>query len=175
MSTPRAPEHAKLVVSIILKDHSLLAELAAELEALFGPLEMVSRWLPFDFTHYYETEMGRPLVRRMLAFRTLVAQDRLADIKLATNALEARYAAERRRRVNIDPGILVLSRFVLATGKNFAHRIYLAKGIYADLTLIYTRGAFQTLPWTYPDYADGDLLVFLEQVRRRYKLEIKND
>jgi hypothetical protein len=175
MSAPQPAEPAKLVVSLILKDRGLLAELAAELEDLFGPLEMVSRWLPFNFTPYYEIEMGRPLVRRMLAFRTLVAQDRLADIKLATNAIEARYAAEGRRGVNIDPGILLLARFVLATGKNFTHRIYLGKGIYADLTLVYTRGAFQSLPWTYPDYADGALLGFLEQARRRYKLDIKND
>ncbi|MFO7496394.1 MAG: DUF4416 family protein [Desulfobacterales bacterium] len=175
MSLPQPPPPAKLVVSLIMKERGLLSELAAELEAVFGPLEMVSRWLAFDFTPYYEAEMGRPLVRRMLAFKTLVAQDRLADIKLATNAIEARHAADGRRRVNIDPGILLLARFVLATGKNFAHRIYLAKGIYADLTLVYARGAFQRLPWTYPDYAGGALLGFLQQARRRYQLEIDHD
>lgn len=175
MSLPQPPRRAKLVVSLILKESGLLPELAAELEGVFGPLEMVSRWLPFDFTPYYETEMGRPLVRRMLVFRTLVAQDRLADIKLATNAFEAQHAADGRRRVNIDPGMLLPARFVLATGKDFAHRIYLAKGIYADLTLVYARGAFHCLPWTYPDYADGALLGFLQQARQRYQLEIKHD
>jgi hypothetical protein len=175
MSLPQPPAPAKLVVSLIMKDRGLLPELAAELEAVFGPLEMVSRWLDFDFTPYYEAEMGRPLVRRMLAFRTLVAQERLAEIKLATNAIEARHAAGGCRRVNIDPGILLLARFVLATGKNFAHRIYLNKGIYADLTLVYARGAFQRLPWTYPDYADVTLLGFLQQARRRYQLEIHHD
>ncbi|MFY9944118.1 MAG: DUF4416 family protein [Desulfobacterales bacterium] len=175
MSLPQPPAPAKLVVSLIMKDRGLLPELAAELETVFGPLEMVSRWLAFDFTPYYEAEMGRPLVRRMLAFRTLVAQERLAEIKLATNAIEARHTAGGCRRVNIDPGMLLLARFVLATGKNFAHRIYLTKGIYADLTLVYARGAFQRLPWTYPDYADDTLLGFLQQARRRYQLEIDHD
>jgi hypothetical protein len=75
--------------------------------------------------------------------------------------------------VNIDPGYLVHERFVLATGKNFTHRIHLAEGIYADLTLIYTKGAFQTLPWTYPDYADEKMLFFLEGVRKKYLVDMK--
>jgi len=64
---------------------------------------------------------------------------------------------------------------VLATGKNFTHRIYIGGGIYADLTLIYQKGAFQTLPWTYPDYADRQLQAFLITVRNRYLMEVKND
>ena len=44
----------------------------------------VSAWLPFEYTRYYEAEMGGPLERRLLAFRRLVAQDRLAEIKVAT-------------------------------------------------------------------------------------------
>jgi hypothetical protein len=175
MSRPRPPAPAKLVVSLIMRERELLPQLAAALEGLFGPLETVSRWLAFDFTAYYEAEMGRPLVRRMLTFKTPVAQDRLADIKLATNDLEARHLTDGRRRVNIDPGLLVPARFVLASGKDFTHRIYLTQGIYADLTLIYTQGAFQRLPWTYPDYAGETLLGFLQQVRRRYQLEINND
>ena len=175
MSRPQPPADAKLVASLILRERDLLPQLAAELEGLFGPLETVSRWLAFDFTPYYEAEMGRPLVRRMLTFKIPVAQDRLADIKLATNALEARHLSDGRRRVNIDPGLLLPTRFVLASGKDFTHRIYLAKGIYADLTLIYTRGAFQRLPWTYPDYAGETLLGFLQQVRQRHQLEIDHD
>ena len=90
-----------------------------------------------------------------------------------TNALETEFSVDQKRRVNIDPGYLVLERFVLATGKNFAHRIYLGRSIYADLTLVYRRGGFQTLPWTYPDYAAETMLKFLDQVRQKYVLEMK--
>ena len=53
-------------------------------------------------------------------------------------------------------------RLVLATGKNFPHRIYLDHGIYGDLTLIYGQGGLRTLPWTFPDYARGALPALLE-------------
>jgi hypothetical protein len=117
--------------------------------------------------------MGAPLFRRMLTFPDLIAQERLPEIKAFSNGIESSFAEGGRRRVNIDPGYLLLERFVLASGKNFTHRIYIGRGIYADLTLIYTRGRFQTLPWTYPDYADPGMLRHLHQVRRRYTLDLK--
>jgi hypothetical protein len=103
----------------------------------------------------------------------LIGQDQLADIKLVTNALEQARAADGRRRVNIDPGYLLLERFVLATGKNYSHRIYLGRGIYADLTLIYRQGAFRALPWTYPDYGGQPIGHFLHVVRRKYAVDKK--
>ena len=175
MSTPQPPRPAKLVLGLFLQDKELLAPLAEELEAAFGPLDLVSPWIPFDFTLYYEREMGAPLFRRILAFSPLIAQDRLPEVKLATNAMEQARTVDGRRRVNIDPGYLLLERFVLATGKNYSHRIYIGQGIYADLTLIYRRGAFQALPWTYPDYADQPLRRFLLAVRSRYALDVKTD
>jgi hypothetical protein len=75
--------------------------------------------------------------------------------------------------VNIDPGYLLLERFVLATGKNYAHRIYIGQNIYADLTLTYAKGGFQTLPWTYPDYASPEIRDFLLQVRYKYSMDLK--
>jgi len=168
MSTPRPPQPAKLVVGFLLKDKKRLPVLAAELEERFGPVTLVSPWMPFSYTAYYETEMGAPLFRRVLAFRDLMAQDGLARIKRATNAIEQAHMVEGQRCVNIDPGYLLLARFVLATGKNFSHRIYIGEGIYAELTLIFERGAFRPLPWTYPDYADRPLRDFLQRVRSQY-------
>jgi hypothetical protein len=77
-------------------------------------------------------------------------------------------AAGGRRSVNIDPGYLVATRFILATGKNFNHRVYLARSIYADLTLLYDADRFRPLPWTYPDYRQADMLQFLGRVRSKY-------
>ncbi len=139
----------------------------------FGAIDMVSLWFPFDFTTYYAPEMGSPLFRRVLAFKTLIQQTGLVDIKLATNEIERAYSAGGKRRVNLDPGYLVHERLVLATGKNYSHRIYLDKGIYADLTLTYRRGAFEALPWTYPDYAHYHLMSFLERVRKKYVFDVK--
>lgn len=173
MSRPRPPAPAKLVIGVLLKDRDLLAELSHGMAARFGPPDMVSPWLPFDYTSYYEKEMGAPLVRRVLAFSRLTAQDGLADIKRQTNALEEQFQVKGRRQANIDPGYLLLERFVLATGKNYSHRIYVGGGIYADLTLVYRDGGFQPLPWTYPDYADRPLKGFLIRVRRRYAADLR--
>lgn len=173
MSIPRAPQRAKLIIGLIMKDRMLIESLSAELCASYGRLEMVSAWMPFNYTTYYEPEMGAPLSRRMLAFKNLIQQDELPAIKLTTNRLEESYSHNGKRRVNIDPGYLLLERLVLASGKNFSHRIYLGQGIYADLTLIYQHGVFNKLPWTYPDYADQPMLEFLQQVRSKYAVDLK--
>ena len=175
MSVPREPKPAKLVIGLFMKDRSLFDALVAELGSEFGSLDMVSPWMPFDYTSYYEQEMGAPLFRRLLAFKTLIEQLDLAGVKVTTNHLENRYTRNGRRRVNIDPGYLSYERFVLASGKNFVHRIYIGQKIYADLTLIYQQGAYQKLPWTYPDYADRPITSFLSRARAKYAADLKGE
>jgi len=173
MSVPAPPRPAKLMVGFFLVRQALAEAVIARLEDLYGPVDLVSPWLAFDYTDYYAQEMGQPLYRRLVAFKDLVDQERLPDIKHQTNDLETAFTCDGRRSVNIDPGYLLLERLVLATGKNFSHRIYLRRGIYADLTLIYRKGRFESLPWTYPDYADRRLQDFLFKVRRKYALDLK--
>jgi hypothetical protein len=172
MSHPLPPAPAKLVIGVFLNAKNLLQAVVDGLCREFGVLDMLSPWFHFDYTDYYQAEMGGPLYRRMLVFRELIEQDRLAAIKYSTNTLEARFAAEGRRGVNIDPGYLLLERFVLATGKNYTHRIHVGMGIYADLTLMYQKGEYQPLPWTYPDYAAADMRAFLTLVRRKYSADV---
>jgi len=174
MSLPKSPDPAKLVIGMFLNDRSLARPAAEILVDRFGPVDMVSAWFPFDWTSYYEAEMGGPLYRRMFAFRNLIGQGDLAGIKLATNRVELDFSENENRRLNLDPGYLVSPRFVLATGKDFTHRIYIGKGIYADLTLVYSRGRFEPLPWTYPDYADRLLVSWLNRVRSKYLVDMKN-
>ncbi|MEN8243867.1 MAG: DUF4416 family protein [Thermodesulfobacteriota bacterium] len=174
MSRPASPRPAKLVISLFLQEKNLIQPVVEDLRSCFGELDLVSAWLPFDFTSYYAPEMGEPLFRRVMSFEGLIRQSTLASIKRQTNAIEKAYARAGRRRVNIDPGYLLAERFVLATGKNFTHRIYIGGGIYADLTLVFQKGAFQTLPWTYPDYAEQRMQLFLTSVRNLYLYAMKN-
>ncbi len=145
-----------------------LPEVMAALVERFGPVDLVSPWFAFDYTDYYTAEMGHPLSRRMASFVKTIDPADLAEVKHATHDLESRWARDGKRGVNIDPGYLAPSRFVLATGKDHAHRIYLAAGVYADLTLLYRKGGFVCLPWTYPDYAGSEIQAFLSRVRHRY-------
>jgi len=174
MSRPQPPRPAKLIIGLFTNRQDLIHPVAALLVERLGAIDMVSPCFPFDFTHYYEKEMGHSLVRRVLVFKTLIQQDELADIKLLTNDIEMQFSIHDARQVNIDPGYLLLERLVLATGKNFAHRIYIGKNIYADLTLIYHTSGFQSLPWTYPDYAHDDMKLFLTRVRKKYIEDLKD-
>ena len=173
MSVPKIPDPAKLVMSVFMKQKPLFESVFPLLETIGGPVDLVSKWLEFDFTNYYHKEMGHPLFRRILAFKSLMDQADLSKIKQATNAAEQQFVTDRQRRINIDPGYLLPSRFVLATGKDYAHRIYIGDHMYADLTLMYIGKQFVPLDWTYPDYRSKEIIRFLEQVRDKYLLDLK--
>lgn len=173
MSEPGKPQPAKLVISMFMHDRQTVSPVIGDLCTEFGPLDMISPWMRFHHTEYYKAEMGAPLNRRMVVFRKLIEQQELADIKHLTNRIEGRYAESGRRRVNIDPGYLLAERFVLATGKNYSHRIFIGKGIYADLTLIYYSGGYQPLEWTYPDYREDRMRNYLNATRRKYLYDLK--
>jgi len=159
-----------------MNDKSLIETLFPLLEKGFGPVDMISRWLDFAYTDYYYKEMGTPLFRKVFVFKNLIAQDELALIKEQTNEIEKRFSIAGKRPVNIDPGYLVSSRFILATGKEYSHRIYIGRKIYADLTLMYSKkSGFKTLDWTYPDYASKAMISFLSKVRDKYLLDLKAD
>jgi len=157
---------AKLVVGIIAQGPELLSEAEAAVEQEFGSITRRSDVLPFDLTDYYEPEMGRGLVRRWVGLKGVVAVDRLPGLKLQSIRLEARFSVRGRRRVNLDPGLLSLHNFVLATTKDFAHRIFLHDGIRAEVTLIYQSGLFRPLEWTYADYRSETCHRFLADCRR---------
>ncbi|MBW2239110.1 MAG: DUF4416 family protein [Deltaproteobacteria bacterium] len=172
MSLPQPPKPAKLVIGFFLKEKRLAIDVVKALVEKLGPVDITSPWLPFNLTTYYADEMGTPLFRRMLAFKRLIKQSALANIKLFTNDLERKYSIDDRRAVNIDPGYLLHERFVLATGKNYSHRIYIGSEIYADLTLVYLNGHYNKMPWTYPDYASENVMTFLEWVRKKYVIDL---
>lgn len=174
MSVPRQPDPAKLVMGCLMNDKAWLDDLYPALEALGGPVDMISPWLKFDYTDYYTREMGTPLFRKVFVFKNLIEQDALAGIKEETNTVEKKFSGPEGRNVNIDPGYLLSSRFVLATGKDYSHRIYIGRNLYADLTLMYTKkSGFVTLDWTYPDYASRDMINFLSKARDKYLLDLK--
>jgi hypothetical protein len=62
---------------------------------------------------------------------------------------------------------------VLATFKNFSHRIYLGEGVYGDLTLMYRDKNFRALDWTFPDYNSQEMLNVLHVIRDRYVMNLK--
>ena len=173
MSSPAEADDVKLISSLFSAQKDLIDDVIANLVSRFGPPDWTSSILTFDRTRYYAREMGWPLYRRFISFHNLIRPEQIVDIKLTTNDIEGCHLAEGQRRINIDPGYVSLERLILATGKNYTHRVYLSKGIYADLTLIYHKGGFRPLGWTYRDYADPDVIACLNQVRERYKRQLR--
>jgi hypothetical protein len=171
MSFPQKPLSVKLVIRFLFSDPDIQSRALKVLEENFGRIDFLTAPGPFPYTSYYDREMGTGLRRLTAVFFDLVQPDSLPDIKLRTNALENELSREGNRRINIDPGILNEERFVLATGKNFTHRIYLRDGIYADLTLIYQKGGYRPLPWTYPDYQEPEFLHYLQVLRKKLKYQ----
>ena len=173
MSTPSQAEDVKLISSLFSPKEQLIDKVIEELEKIFGPTDRISPWILFDRTKYYAREMGWPLHRRFISFETLIRPEDIVDIKLKTNKVEKKYLQGGKRRINIDPGYVTLERLILATGKNYTHRIYLSRGIYADLTLIFHKESFRSLEWTYRDYADPVTIGYFNDERERYKRQIR--
>lgn len=163
----------KLIAGLIFKEKDVLQSALALLERHFGKTDFESLALPFIYTDYYQKEMGGGLTRKFFSFKTLIMPQRLAAIKIITDKIEKKIMRAGCRLINIDPGYIELSKLVLASTKNFSHRIYLDKGIYADLTLIFKNKTFYPLDWTFPDYRSQEYISILNQIREIYASEIK--
>jgi len=168
---------AKLICGIISGRDIFFREGEERLTALFGPVDIRSQTFDFDLTDYYEPQMGKGLKRLFLAFEQLVNPERLSEIKLRTNELEEEIGGrfgEALRHVNIDPGILTASALIMATAKNFSHRIPLRQGIYGHLEFLFTKAGVKTLDWTYPDFRKVNTQAFFGEVRRNYLSRLKS-
>jgi len=173
MSSPRKAEDVKLICSLFSPRKELIDKVIGELEQIFSFADWISPELFFDRTTYYAREMGWPLHRRFVSFKDLIRPSDIVEIKLKANEVENDYLLDGKRQINIDPGYISLERLILATGKNYTHRIYLSKGIYADLTLVFQKGSFRPLQWTYQDYASPEISALFNDVRERYKRQLR--
>lgn len=169
MAETKAFPQEKLLCGLLLGKEVEEESLLKDLEAEFGGAERISPVHPFDYTTYYNAEMGDGIRRLYIIFKETVLGDNLSEIKLLTNRLESERKSATGRSVNIDPGLLSINHVILATTKHAGHRIPLQNGIYAELTLHYSKGSFRPMPWTYPDYRSELTLHFLNGARRELK------
>ncbi len=174
MGVIKEPPSVIPVIGLIYTRDFHIEELHEHLAGRIGAVNIKSEPMPFTHTAYYNDEMGPGLTRQWLAFDSLIIPDELAALKLWTNELEEKSLNDREgRMVNIDPGIVSLSSLILASTKNYSHRIYLSDGIYAEVTLIYKDNHFNYLEWTYPDYREKAALEFFGGVRELLKNRLK--
>lgn len=177
VSQLKEPLPVKLVVALLAQELDHFKPCQELLQEYFGGVITVSPTWVFDWSCYYSDEMGSPLQRLIVVFEGFFERDQLVAHKLICNDIEKqltqRFGNGPGRVVNVDPGHLAAEKFVLATGKNYTHRIYLHDGIFADLTLMFGNKRYQPLPWTYPDYASDDVIDWFMSVRSIYLKELK--
>jgi hypothetical protein len=151
------PENVRLFVGLTYRESGVLEKTVDVLEADFGDVSLRSPEFNFDFTDYYNVEMGSGLKKIFIGFDTPINPGRLVTIKTFTNELEERLGIRNagglvKRKINIDPGYVDPGKVVLASTKNRSQRIYMGEGIYAEVTLLFKGKRFEPLPWTYSDF-----------------------
>jgi hypothetical protein len=176
MAQPKPFAPVKLVCGVIFRDGALYEDVKRRLVEEWGPVERESQSFDFDLTDYYGPEMGPDLRRRFMSFETLVAPESLVDLKLRTIGLEKAFRRETGatgRPVNIDPGYLTASALIMATAKDFSHRIPLGQGIYAHLEFLFSKKGIKVLDWTYPDFRRAPCQEFFLAVRALYLRQVR--
>jgi len=148
-----------------------------ELVNLWGPIDLESDVFPFTYTDYYSKQMGgASLMRKFISFNTLIAPETLSEIKMTTNQIEEKMKTKLQsphRIVNIDPGLINDSSLIMATVKDFAHRVPLQQGIYGHLEFLFGKKEIRILGWTYPDFRKKTYHPFFLKVRKKYLDQIK--
>lgn len=122
----------------------------------------------FPMKDYYSKQMGEASKLNRIVFTSVRSEEREALVahKIWADQLEKEKALGLSLRpLNLDIGLLTLENVTLATGKGFAHRVYLGRGVYADLNLQFENKTMKALPWAYPDYSHPDFIVFFNWMR----------
>lgn len=176
MAEANYPEPVRFFTAVLAADVRCLEAARALIVSRWGEPDLASPHYAFSRTAYYEAEAGTHIIRAFFSFPGGFPREELPARKNESNTMEKELAHALAdtglpRPVNIDPGYLALEKIVLASCKNFAHRIYLGQGVFGEATLLFRGGKFTTLPWTFPDYASGDYDRFFLEVRRRLARE----
>jgi hypothetical protein len=171
LAEPQEAQPVKLLVAVLWA--GALEPALSGMQEIWGEIDFMGADHPFDVTDYYEPEMGPGLKRRLVTFRKLISPEKIREAKLVCNELEERLAGKRGRNVNLDIGYLDHNKIVLASAKGAGQKIYLGKGIWADLVGRHRAGRYQPFEWTFPDFRDGRYDRELGEIRRRYLADLK--
>ncbi len=167
------PEEAVIFVASLFSSFEVLNDVSPMLRDRFGQVYFESGPLPWNFSGYYNGELGAPLYRHFIFFENVVDPVLLVDAKLTLGEIEKEFSTCGKRRINLDPGYMTLAKVVLASRKNYSHRIYLGNGVFCELELFYQEGRFNPLPYTYFDYRDDNFLAIFTRARLLFKKKLE--
>jgi len=172
------PTPVKLIVGILAANEDCLQAANEAIHRALGKIDLTSDIWPFNQTDYYKDQTGPNILRQFVSIKELIDPGKLAEIKHQTNELEQdlanKLSLDVPRPINLDPGLIEPSKLVLASTKNYSHRLYIGNKIYAEVTLIFDKGSWRPLPYTYPDYRQQCYHNFFEKVRTRLLEQLKS-
>ncbi len=162
MGVQRFREEAVLFVGCLFSSQEIYDAALSVLKKDYGNILLETPSLPWTHSDYYAKEIGKPLDRKFIFFDTVIDTSVLPDAKLKIMDIEKDFSKDGKRQINLDPGYLSLAKVVLASRKNYSHRIRVGKLVFAELELIFKERAFHPLPHTYTDYKDrGNIKIFM--------------
>ncbi|MBD3224724.1 MAG: DUF4416 family protein [Caldithrix sp.] len=163
----------KLFAAITYHQHFDKTKILEILNDQIDTIDQRTEPFQFDtFTDYYQSMMGDKLLKFFVSFAHLIPAETLPQIKVQTNTIEKSNESDKLRLINIDPGYLTENKVVLATTKNYSHRLYLSDGIFGDLHLFFKDQTFQFQKWTYPDYKQSSVIAFFNNLRKLYREQL---
>lgn len=165
-------EKVKLIMGFIFSAEDVLERAELLILKKFGPLDLQSDVIDFLHTDYYKKELGQNLKRKFISLRNLISPENAYLAKLVTNNIEYKLSQNGKRTINIDPGYITLGKLVLLTTKDYSHRVYLKKGIYAESTLRFNKGTYEAREATYPDYKNENYIKTFNEIRDLYKKQL---
>ncbi len=173
MSHPKKVSPVLYFIAVTEREKGSFEKIKATISEELGLILFQSPYFEFSqFTDYYTEEMGHPLWKSIYFFEILKEPEFLIDLKYLCYSIERKEAFLEKRSINLDPGYLTLSKVVLSTFKDYAHRLYLGRSVFAEVTLIYRKGSFESLPWTYPDYKEPFIIESFNKARALYKKKV---
>lgn len=168
-------EKVKTFFSVIYNNKENCDEALNLIEKKLGSIDFKSKELIFTHTKFYQKEMGDNLKRVFITIKPLFEVEDLYKIKILSNEIEKKFLKKDNRNVNLDPGYITLAQIILFSTKNYYHRIYIKKGIYAEVTLYFHDNEFKAFNWTYPDYASLEQREVFKDLRDKYYGQLKEE
>ncbi len=161
----------KLFIGMLSPEPALFSACADGLSKNYGPIDYQSEIVPWTTSDFYKEEMGPGILRQFIFFERLMDPGDLSLIKINTISIEKNLAVPAgnlvRRRINIDPGYVTEAKVVLATTKDYSHRLYIGNDIYAEVTLRYGNKdrSFTPFDHTYLDYGSETYITMFNKAR----------
>lgn len=169
MGKPGIPKKVLLFIATLFNSKEAYYKALRILQERFGEIFLESSPKLWNYSDYYTSELGSPIWRRFIFFKNLISEGDIAQIKIQTNQIEEELSSDGKRTINLDPGYMGLAKLVLATTKDYSHRIYLGEGIYGEVTLIFKDNSFRPHINTYRDYAEDECIKLFNLARAIYK------